>query len=67
MRILQVISYGYLAGGAEKSVLLLKEELGRRGHQVMVVSSDHNKSGSEQRFSDREFPEIDRPGTSLAA
>jgi glycosyltransferase involved in cell wall biosynthesis len=66
MRILQVISYGYLAGGAEKSVLLLKEELGRRGHQVMVVSSDHNKNGSEQRFSDKEFSEIDSPGTSLA-
>lgn len=67
MRILQVISYGYLAGGAEKSVLLLKEELRRRGHKVMVVSSDHNKNASEQRFSDREFSEIDSPGTPLAA
>ncbi len=67
MKILQVISYGYLAGGAEKSVKLLKETLGRRGHEVKVISSDHNKSASEARFSDIEFPEIDRPGVSLGA
>jgi glycosyltransferase involved in cell wall biosynthesis len=65
MKILQVISYGYLAGGAEKSVLLLKEELQGRGHEVTVVASDHNKSAPEQRFSDFEFPEIDSPSASL--
>lgn len=65
MKILQVISYGYLAGGAEKSVSLLKQELRSRGHEVMVLASDHNKDGSEVRFSDLEFPEIDKPGVSL--
>jgi len=65
MKILQVISYGYLAGGAEKSVSLLKEKLQKRGHDVMVVASDHNKNSSQQHFSDVEFPEIDSPGGSL--
>lgn len=67
MKILQVISYGYLAGGAERSVQLLKEALGGRGHEVRVISSDHNKGAGEARFSDIEFPEIDRPGVSLGA
>lgn len=72
MKILQVISYGYVAGGAEKSVLLLKENLRRRGHDVMVVASNHNSppsSGAEsvRRFSDVEFSEIDGPTVSLAA
>jgi len=67
MKVLQVISYGYLAGGAEKSVSLIKEKLRERGHEVMVVTSDHNLRASEERFSDREFAEIDRPGVSLAA
>lgn len=66
MKILQIISYGYVAGGAEKSVLLLKQELGRRGHDVLVVSSNH-KNGNEPHFSDKEFPEIDSPSTSLIA
>lgn len=66
MRILQIISYGYLAGGAEKSVLLLKEELQRRNHEVMIISSDHHANGDQARFDDRAFPEIDSPGTSLA-
>ena len=67
MKILQVISYGYLAGGAEKSVLFLKEKLEECGHQVVVISSDHDKNSTAQRLSDVEFPEIDRPGTSLIA
>lgn len=67
MRILQVISYGYLAGGAEKSVMLLKENLKRRGHDVKVISSNHNKNHPAKRFSDIEFPEIDSPHTSLIA
>ena len=65
MKILQVISYGYVAGGAEKSVLLLKENLTRRGHEVKVVSSNHNQASPAMRFSDLEFPEIDGPHTWL--
>lgn len=67
MKILQVISYGYLAGGAEKSVVLLKENLKARGHEVAVIASNHNIGSPQQRFSDIEFPEIDSPGTSLVA
>src|ERR1700738_2189710 len=65
MKILQVISYGYLAGGAEKSVLLLRQKLQQRGHKVIVVASDHGK-GTAQHFSDVVFAEIDNPATSLA-
>lgn len=65
MKILQVVSYGYLAGGAEKSVFLLRQKLQERGHEVMVVSSDHGKYA--EHFSDVEFPEIDKPATSLAS
>lgn len=67
MKILHVISYGYLAGGAEKSVHLLKNSLQDRGHKVAVVSSDHDKDSPEERFSDVEFSEIDGPHTSLIA
>jgi glycosyltransferase involved in cell wall biosynthesis len=67
MKILQVISYGYLAGGAEKSVLLLKQKLQERGHQVKVIASNHGQDELGQRFSDVEFTEIDRPDTPLAA
>jgi glycosyltransferase involved in cell wall biosynthesis len=67
MKILQVISYGYLAGGAEKSVLLLKKNLQDRGHEVTVITSNHNTSSPQPRFSDIEFPEIDSPNTSLVA
>jgi len=65
MKILQVVSYGYLAGGAEKSVLLLRQKLQQRGHKVMVVASDHNKD-TTQHFSDVTFAAIDKPAISLA-
>lgn len=65
MKILQAISYGYLAGGAEKSVFLLRQKLQEHGHKVMVVASDHNKD-TAKHFSDLEFPEIDSPATSLS-
>lgn len=67
MRILQVISYGYQAGGAEKSVLLLKKHLCRRGHEVMIISSDHIGDTSAKHFSDVEFPEIDNSDAGLTA
>jgi glycosyltransferase involved in cell wall biosynthesis len=65
MNILQVVSYGYLAGGAEKSVLLLRQKLQERGHKVMVLASNHNKDAAPH-FSDEAFSEIDKPATSLA-
>lgn len=57
MKILQVISVGNIAGGAEKSVALLKQGLKDRGHEVLVLASDHKKGG--QQFSDIEYKEID--------
>lgn len=65
MKILQIISYGYVAGGAEKSVLLLKQHLQQHGHEVKVISSNHNTPGANEHFSDIEFPEIDDEQTSL--
>jgi glycosyltransferase involved in cell wall biosynthesis len=67
MKILHVISYGYLGGGAENSALLLKEALQKQGHQVRVLSSNHDPNNPGRRFSDVEFPEIDAPGISTIA
>lgn len=63
MKILLVVSYGYLAGGAEKSVLLLKENLQAKGHKVKILASNHD-SGLKH-FSDIEFPEIDSSKRSM--
>jgi glycosyltransferase involved in cell wall biosynthesis len=64
LRVLQVISWGYLAGGAEKSVDMIKSNLRAKGHNVAILSSDHN--GLYKHFSDIEFEEIDKSGRSLA-
>jgi glycosyltransferase involved in cell wall biosynthesis len=40
MKILMVISMGYIAGGAEKSVAMMKHELAARGHDVRVLCTD---------------------------
>jgi hypothetical protein len=45
MRILQVISMGYVCGGAEKSVVLLSDSLRRRGHDVKIMASDRDPDG----------------------
>ncbi|HSE61326.1 MAG TPA: glycosyltransferase [Candidatus Saccharimonadales bacterium] len=42
MKILQVISMGYVCGGAERSVLLLRDALTKRGHQVKIMASDRD-------------------------
>lgn len=67
MKILQVISYGYLAGGAEKSVFLLQQKLQERGHEVKVVASSHGQDDPVQHFSDVTFAEIDAPTASFAS
>ncbi|MDT7679531.1 MAG: hypothetical protein QOD82_7433 [Pseudonocardiales bacterium] len=46
MRILQVINIGFEAGGAEKSVRLIMDGLGGRGHEVRVVSTNLLLSGA---------------------
>jgi glycosyltransferase involved in cell wall biosynthesis len=42
MKILHVISMGYVCGGAEKSVVLLRDSLRQRGHDVKVMASDRD-------------------------
>ena len=63
MKIVQIVSFGYLGGGAEISVFLLKNCLEARGHEVKIISSDYNNS--VDHFSDIEFPAIDGPKRSL--
>jgi glycosyltransferase involved in cell wall biosynthesis len=57
MKILQIINLGCPAGGAEKSVLLLRDELTRRGHEVKIISSD-TMIGDGEFFSDYQFKSI---------
>lgn len=55
MRILYVISCGYVCGGAEASVLALTHAMRAKGHDVSVLSAD---SPGENMFADRTFPRI---------
>jgi glycosyltransferase involved in cell wall biosynthesis len=57
MKILQVNDIGYEAGGAEKSVLLIRDELRRRGHEVHVLATDKNSNGKDV-FADILVPAI---------
>ncbi|MDT3395198.1 glycosyltransferase family 4 protein [Streptomyces sp. B1866] len=57
MRILQIVNIGFEAGGAEKSVRLIANGLGARGHQVRVVATDLLAEGQEV-FADDLVPAI---------
>jgi glycosyltransferase involved in cell wall biosynthesis len=57
MKILQVVDIGYIAGGAEQSVKLIRDTLQERGHQVFVLSTDKNSAG-EAVFADELIPAI---------
>jgi glycosyltransferase involved in cell wall biosynthesis len=57
MRILQIGNLGYEAGGAEKSMRLIKSELLARGHMVQVASTDKDLAGRES-FADVTIPHI---------
>lgn len=59
MKILQVISMGYVCGGAEKSVRLLQNGLVARGHEVRIMSS--NRDPDVAHFSDYECQHISGP------
>lgn len=47
MRILQIMNLGYVAGGAEKSVQLIQEEMVKRGHVVRLLTTDKCPEGKE--------------------
>lgn len=55
MRVLMLNSVGYEAGGAELVVRLMRDELQARGHEVLVVSTDH-MLGSQKPFADVIIP-----------
>jgi glycosyltransferase involved in cell wall biosynthesis len=58
MRILQVVNIGFEAGGAEKSVRIIRDGLGRAGHEVRVLASTKLMTGSEDVFADYLVPVI---------
>ncbi len=57
MRIVEVIDIGWLAGGAERSVLLLRDNLVDAGHEVLVLATDKNATGRDV-FADVLVPAI---------
>jgi glycosyltransferase involved in cell wall biosynthesis len=57
VRILQVIDIGWLAGGAERSVVLLRDRLVAEGHDVRILATDKNAAG-HQVFADHLIPQI---------
>lgn len=59
MKILHVINTGYLAGGAEISVLTLRDQQRKSGHGVRVLSTD---APGGELFSDYQVPQISTSG-----
>lgn len=59
MKILHVISMGYICGGAEKSVVALRDGLLARGHEVKIMSSDRDPDTAH--YSDYECRHISGP------
>lgn len=57
MKILKFIDLGFEAGGAEKSVRLASEGLRLRGHEVVIVATDHLWTG-QPLFADELLPAI---------
>ncbi|HEY2668343.1 MAG TPA: glycosyltransferase family 4 protein [Actinomycetota bacterium] len=57
MRILQIVNLGYVAGGAEKSVQVIRDAMVARGHEVLVLSTDKGLEG-EDSFADVVIPRI---------
>lgn len=55
MRICHIVNIGHEVGGAEKSVRLLAEGMRARGHDVMVICSDH-RFDPEATFADVVVP-----------
>ena len=63
MRILQLVNIGFEAGGAEKSVRILRDGLRARGHEVRIIASDKLLTGEQEVFADDLVPAISgRPG-----
>jgi glycosyltransferase involved in cell wall biosynthesis len=63
MRVCQIVDIGYEAGGAEKSVRMIRDELDNRGHETLVISTTRNL-GDRVSFADALVPAV---GDSAAA
>jgi glycosyltransferase involved in cell wall biosynthesis len=63
MRICQIVDLGYEAGGAERSVRLIRDGLESRGHETIVIATNRNL-GDRVSFADALVPAI---GDSAAA
>lgn len=59
MKILHIINIGYIAGGAEISVLLLRDHQRQSGHEVRILSTD---IPGGTFFSDYQVPQISATG-----
>lgn len=58
MRVCLVTDIGWPAGGAEKSVVLLRDNLTRLGHSVRIISTDKLAEGRSDVFADTLIPHI---------
>lgn len=59
MRVCCVTNLGWPAGGAEKSIQLLRAELVRRGHEVLVIATDKGAESRNDVFADVLIPHIE--------
>jgi glycosyltransferase involved in cell wall biosynthesis len=58
VRILQLVNIGFEAGGAEKSVRILRDGLRARGHEVRIIASTKLLTGEQEVFADDLVPAI---------
>lgn len=66
MRVLQLVNIGYEAGGAEKSVRLIRDGLRNRGHEVQVIASTRLLTGEQDVFADHLVPMVAGRGPAKA-
>ena len=69
MQILQLVNIGFEAGGAEKSVRVIRDGLRGRGHEVQVVASTRLLSGEpydQDVFADHLVPMVSGRGPARA-
>ncbi|WP_051451235.1 glycosyltransferase family 4 protein [Actinospica robiniae] len=66
MRILQIVNIAFEAGGAEKSVRILRDGLTARGHEVRVVATDKLLTGEQEVFADHLIPAVEGRGAAKA-
>jgi glycosyltransferase involved in cell wall biosynthesis len=58
MRVCHVTNLGWPAGGAEKSIQMLRDGLVQRGHSVLIVATDKGAGSRTDVFADVLIPQI---------